>query len=217
MHKKLYIHDVASWGVFAPDDTEAMTSAKARIDRKVLRRMSPTAVVLHALLTDYAAQDLGMMVLGTTFGESIGLEKYLDSFPHPSPMHFQNSVHPSSLLQWLIHEKQSIEELIPLAGECLSANALAILFADHSARKRSLIIVDKMGTWLKEIGQSSRESFALGMNFSPDSRGALGAVVYEEEESDYFPENQLFVEAIQNKESMTVGCPHGGRFVFTWL
>src|SRR4051812_39124370 len=89
-----YLHAIR---VEQPVATEAAAEARIRLaqvfPRATSRRMTHLGLLVGAALEgiDFGATDA--LVYATTYAETRALEDYLTSFPTPSPLLFQTSIH----------------------------------------------------------------------------------------------------------------------------
>ena len=96
----------------------------------------------------------------TTFSETMCLEAYLDSFPNPSPLMFQNSIHPSGLEQVLIARQMPVSEFLPFAGRRHVMHAALIAACTTDKARQWVVASEEQGTWLteKECGSPTADS-----------------------------------------------------------
>lgn len=151
---------------------------KELFPRGATRRMTQLGLLIGSVLREASPGETDSIVYATRFAENQALEEYLASFPTPSPTLFQTSIHPSAVQQVLIARQQPVRELIPLTGsQQLGAHALQTALLVPSPRA-ILCGGEERGTWLREHGSASEETFtfALALTAAPD--GAIGRVTW---------------------------------------
>ncbi|MBI4624678.1 MAG: hypothetical protein HY736_15845 [Verrucomicrobia bacterium] len=112
-----YIHHLR---VERPAADETVTGGRARLGEKfpraALRRMTHLGLLVGSALDGLALGPDDALVYATTFAETRALEDYLATFPTPSPMLFQTSIHPSAVQQVLIARQQPLTRFWPMTG-----------------------------------------------------------------------------------------------------
>src|SRR5437870_3302040 len=93
-----------------PPDSETATEARERLREKFprnsLRRMTHLGMLIGSALDGVEFSVADALVYATTFAETRALEEFLASFPNPSPLLFQTSIHPGGVQQVLIGRQQ---------------------------------------------------------------------------------------------------------------
>src|SRR5436190_9500578 len=95
---------------------EARDRLREKFPRTALRRMTHLGMLIGSTLEGAALSADDALVYATSFAETRALEDFLTSFPNPSPLLFQTSIHPGGVQQVLIGRQQPIARLWPLAG-----------------------------------------------------------------------------------------------------
>lgn len=172
-----FIHVVR---VERPPEGEDASAARARLGEKfpraALRRMTHLGLLVGAVADGVALGPDDAVVYATSYGETRALEDYLGSFPTPSPLLFQTSIHPSAVQQFLIGRQQPVARLWPMAGRArLVEQALEATLLEPAARVW-LTGGEERGTWLLDRGVASATSFAFGLLAGDDSTGAAGSI-----------------------------------------
>jgi len=158
---------------------ESRERLKELFPRGATRRMTQLGLLIGSVLRDFAPTESDSIVYATRFAENQALEEYLASFPTPSPTLFQTSIHPSAVQQVLIARQQAVRELFPLTGNAhLGAHALHAALLAPSPRV-ILCGGEERGTWLREHGSASDETFTFALALVPTSAAALGRVRFE--------------------------------------
>lgn len=163
---ELYIENKAWWSEPQVDDTEAFADLKAFFPGRSARRMTRLGMMLSYVLKELSFETVDGLVYCTTYSETCTIEKFLDSFPYPSPQAFQTSIHPSGVEQFMIQHKQAIEEYFPLAGgDDLLLRGLSTVSLCQSQRV-ILCGGEERGTWLldKAISSTRNYAWALALN-----------------------------------------------------
>ena len=144
--------------------------------RGATRRMTQLGLLLGSVLEGSMPEGDDTLVYASSYAESLALEEYLASFPTPSPTLFQTSIHPSAVQQVLIARQRAVRDFFPLTGgPRLVANAVQAAFLAASPRA-ILCGGEERGTWLRERGIASSESFAFAVTLSRERAGANGAL-----------------------------------------
>jgi len=162
------------------DETPAASRERLKesFPRGATRRMTQLGLLIGSVLKEMSPGEADSIVYATRFAENQALEEYLASFPTPSPTLFQTSIHPSAVQQVLIARQQPVREFFPLTGNLqLGAHALQTALLTPSPRV-ILCGGEERGTWLREHGSASEDTFtfALALAASPD--GAIGRVAW---------------------------------------
>lgn len=191
-----------------PPEGEDAAAARMRLadkfPRAALRRMTHLGLLAGATAEGIALGPDDAVVYATSYGETRALEDYLGSFPTPSPLLFQTSIHPSAVQQFLIGRQQPIARLWPLAGRArLVEQALQTALLEPSAQVW-LTGGEERGTWLRERGVASASSFAFGLLLSADAGGALGTISCRREEGpdDLCPTLETFAAALAGRTNL---------------
>jgi hypothetical protein len=158
------------------------TAAEARMrladkfPRAALRRMTHLGLLVGATLEGVELGADDAVVYATTFAETRALEDYLGSFPTPSPLLFQTSIHPSAVQQALIARQRPLTRFWPITGRArLVEHALLTAFLDP-AEHCWLVGGEERGTWMLTHAMASDRAFAFGAALTRESAGAQGRV-----------------------------------------
>jgi hypothetical protein len=159
---------------------ESRERLKELFPRGATRRMTQLGLLIGSVLRDLAPGETDSIVYATRFAENQALEEYLASFPTPSPTLFQTSIHPSAVQQVLIAQQQPVRELFPLTGHShLGAHALQTALLSPPGRV-ILCGGEERGTWLREQGSASEETFTFALALTEAPEGAIGRVAWAE-------------------------------------
>ncbi len=175
-----FIHHLRVERPVAGEDPAA---ARARLGdkfpRPALRRMTHLGLLVGATLDGLGLGPEDALVYATTFAETRALEDYLASFPTPSPLLFQTSIHPSAVQQALIARQQPLGRFWPMSGRHrLVEHALLTVFMEPAAR---VILTggEERGTWMLEHHLASDRAFAFALALTREPAGAMGRVSFE--------------------------------------
>lgn len=213
---ELYIIKKAVWTESIPDDAEAL---KAEFPGRSARRMTRLGMMLSHVLRQLDVKEPSAVVYATSYSETCTIEKFLDSFPYPSPQAFQTSIHPGGVEQFLIQNKQSITEFFPLAGgKDLLLRALATALLCHG---ENIILCggEERGTWLREKGISSEASYAWALELSvAKSANSIGSICWQgltdvEAGFDLIPQ---FIAALKAAKPYHYAPEGAGKLEISW-
>lgn len=163
-----------------PGDSAGMAELKAKVPRSALRRMSLLGLAVHAVLEAQPLGDCETLFYLSEFGESRMLERYLASFPEPSPLAFQASIHPSAVEQSLILRRQPLPRFFPIAAPGGLFSALRSLPPEDLPA--ILVGGDERGEWSAEDGLSSDRGFAWALTLRAAKEGGEGLLGWTAEE-----------------------------------
>ncbi len=192
-----------------------------------VRRMTKLGLMLGAALKDFPIEPDDAVIYATTFGESITLARYLESFPTASPLFFQTSIHPSAIEQVLINRACPVRELTPLAGQP-DLSAHAALTALLTPGERVLLTGgEEVGSWMRRLDAASNVGFAFALELGgSSSEDAVGELYWTEEPRRVAPSQvpaavagdlQELFQVIHERRPMHLPCPSGGEVVLTWF
>ncbi len=226
-----YVLRAASEGPFdgATPDERAREWTK-NFPPNAVRRMTKLGLMLGAALRDFSIEPDDAVVYVTTFGETITLARYLETFPTASPLFFQTSIHPSAIEQVLINRACPVRELTPLAGQP-DLSAHASLTALLTPGERVLLTGgEEVGSWMRQLDAASNVGFAFALELGSPAQGFAGeppagvagelrwsedrGVVSSDASSGDLQE--LF-RAVSERQPMRLPCPSGGEIALTWF
>jgi len=217
--RELYINKQAVWTEPAVDDAEALAELKAGFPGRSARRMTRLGMQLSQVLREMAIGEACSLVYATSYSETCTIEKFLDSFPYPSPQAFQTSIHPGGVEQFLIQNKQAVTEFFPLAGEgdlLFRALETALLCAGETV---VLCGGEERGSWLKGSGISSETNYAWALATQRTrSDATVGRIAWHglaeaEGDASVLPG---FVAALQSQTAYRYRAPAGGEMELDW-
>lgn len=206
-----------------PSPTEAAAEARERLrekfPRNALRRMTHLGMLLGATLEGVEFAPDGAFVYPTSFAETRALEDFLGSFPTPSPLLFQTSIHPGGVQQVLIARQQPIARLWPLAGRARLVEQALLTALVEPAAQVVLAGGEERGTWLLEHGQASDRAFAFAAVLTRDAAGATGQVTFSGHDAvtadEACPSLANFADALAERRALGWRGA-GGEWQLTW-
>ena len=192
-----------------------------------VRRMTRLGLMLGAALKDFTIDPDDAVVYATTFGETITLARYLESFPTASPLFFQTSIHPSAIEQVLINRACPVRELTPLAGQP-DLSAHAALTALLTPGERVLLTGgEEVGSWMRQLDAASNVGFAFALELGHSADGAVGELRWTDNPRAEAPLSEAraavagdlheLFHAVRVREPMRLPCPSGGEVALTWF
>ncbi len=192
---------------------------KELFPRGATRRMTQLGLLVGSVLRDLSPGETDSIVYATRFAENQALEEYLASFPTPSPTLFQTSIHPSAVQQVLIARQQPVRELFPLTGNTqLGAHALQTALITPAPRV-ILCGGEERGTWLREHGSASEETFTFALALTAAPAGALGRVAWttgdEAPDAAGLTLRELF-DHVRDRRNLRRTLAIGGTLEVTW-
>ncbi len=213
---------IRSASVFLPESETAAEAAleahRNTLSRSAARRMSAMGLAFDLVMSGESPAEDEALTLATEYGMTRTLEDYLVSFPSPSPLAFQNSIHPAGIEQHLVPRRLALREFLPLAGEgpALMAAALRSLFLCES-RVMRLVVGEERGTWMSEADCGAERTFAFRLTLSRDEAGSLGSI-------SRLPAGSAgerlapfdLTAALNDRRAADVGCDDIGFFRITW-
>jgi len=214
-----YLHHVkVEWPVADEAAAGARVRLADRLPRTALRRMTHLGMLIGGVLDGAPLGSTDALVYATSFAESRALEDYLASFPSPSPMLFQTSIHPGGVQQVLIPRQQPIARLWPMAGRRRLVEQALLAALIEPAATVALVGGEERGTWLLEHGMASDTAFAFCTLLSTDAAGAIGRVEFARAEgtAGACPDLPTFALALRDRQPLT-WASSGGTWRLTWL
>ncbi|MDP0501359.1 MAG: hypothetical protein Q7P63_14795 [Verrucomicrobiota bacterium JB022] len=219
MQYSRYITQVATRALDPAQEDAGLAALRLEVGKREARRMSGLGMLLHRVMEGIDIGQHPRVIYTTTYTESRFIERFLESFPQPSPMMFQSSIHPGGVEQVLIQRQQAVRDFIPLAGqEGLIASAL-----DHALLPDGVPVLwlggEERATWLTELELASDHSFAYALALSDKPEGALGEIRWERESET--TDTQLLLhpawfQALAARESGVWNLPEGGTLHLQW-
>lgn len=202
---------------------ETLAEARSRIPkdfpRRSARRMTHLGTLLARVLKDLPTPIDGTVVYGTTYAETRSLEDYVDSFPQPSPLLFQASIHPSGIQQVFVHRRIPLDTFIPITG---NENLIGSLFETAILAGTDKVTIcggEEKGTWLLEQGRASESAFAWTLTLSSLPADSLGRLSIQPEGTSAAPgpiSPLRLLTALEHRTSLPIPRAAGGSFRLDW-
>jgi len=216
---ELYIQRKAVWTEPTLNDAEALATLQAEFPGRSARRMTRLGMQLSHVLRQMEIDEASSLVYATSYSETCTIEKFLDSFPFPSPQAFQTSIHPGGVEQFLIQNKQSITEFFPLAGEddLLIRSLDTVLLC--SGQNVILCGGEELGTWLAASGVSAKANYAWALELQQQpSDGSIGRISWQGLSTAVGDPAIItnFIEALQSQSAFHYHAPEGGQLELSW-
>ena len=216
---EIYLQAKAVWTEPTLNDAAAFADLKAEFPGRSARRMTRLGMQLSHVLRPLEIDSSCSLVYATSYSETCTIEKFLDSFPFPSPQAFQTSIHPGGVEQFLIQNKIPIDELFPLAG----GDDLLIRALDTvqlcSGRRVILCGGEERGTWLADAGISAASNYAwaLALQTQPTAQ-TIGRIWWERLAAAAGDPTLLidFIRALQSQSPYHYHAPEGGQLELNW-
>ena len=205
-----------------PSDSETATEARERLrdvfPRSALRRMTHLGMLLGSTLEGVNLSPEDALVYASSFAETRALEDFLRSFPTPSPLLFQTSIHPGGVQQVLIGRQQPIARLWPLAGRIRLVEQALMAALLESAPRVFLVGGEERGTWLLEQRTASGRAFAFALELRRDPEEGQGRICFTPNRTDADeppPSLEDFTVALSERRPLQWQGA-GGRFQIEW-
>lgn len=214
-----YLHSPVTLKVDGEDVVAGRNRLPSSISRRSARRMTHLGTLIARVLNPQAVDRSTSLIYGSTYAETRTLENYVDSFPNPSPLLFQSSIHPSAIQQLFVASRTPMGEFIPLCGD---SNLVASMFntAFRSKSGRVLLVGgEEQGSWMLEHGLASAESWAWSLELNNLPENAAGIVQHTQAA---VPEGNpvgyaRFFRDLSDHRDMTIPNPSGGSFRVSWI
>lgn len=160
------------WGITAAatlhipeaEAAERFAQLKTGLPPRAARRMSRLGLMLSHLIDQTGIDEETVVLYASVFAEGRTLETYLESFPQPSPLGFQSSIHPGGIQQALILRQQPVREFIPITASESMPLALFRTLEQCSAATRVLLLGgEEHATWLRKQQLAADANFAFAL------------------------------------------------------
>ena len=221
MHTR-YIHLANTFGPFEQTEMEVVKELKRNFPPMISRRMTKLALMIGECIKGESMEVTDAVIYATTFSETACLEKYLDSFPTPSPLMFQNSIHPSGMEQVLIARKQAVEEFMSFGGDDHILHSAIVATFTSDQPTQWLIGAEEKGTWLTEKECASAFDFAYAVKLSKEAEGALAKLVWTpaqnvEDASQATTTTLDFLNILKTRKDCSMEAQSLGQLELNWV
>jgi hypothetical protein len=214
-----YVHAVQTDAAAGEESAVTRERLRDAFPRGATRRMTQLGLLVGSVLGKVGPTEQDVLVYASVYAETRALEDYLVSFPSASPTLFQTSIHPSAVQQALIGRQQAVREFYPLTGRThlvVHAVRTAIL----AGAPRAIVCGgEERGSWLREQGFASEESFAFAFDLRAERAGALATVRLEPVGPGGETPSFLladFFRALHRREAVSVHAGMETRLTLTW-
>ncbi|MGE9295071.1 MAG: hypothetical protein ACQKBV_02115 [Puniceicoccales bacterium] len=181
------------------------------------RRLTTLPLLLGEVCRDAHPAPDDEWVFASQFGGSVSLERYLGSFPNPSPLHFQNSIQPGPIDLVNVAQRQPAALLTPIiAGRDVVAEGLLTAMISP-APVVHLTGGEEAEPWTADRALGSPLSYAFYLKLETSADAALGEISFhpgETTDSGLFAED--FPGVLQRREAITIGLPERGTLRIRW-
>ncbi|WP_309400999.1 hypothetical protein [Cerasicoccus maritimus] len=180
------------------------------------RRLTSLPLLIGELTKNTAPEPADEWLFASEFGGAVSLDKYLGSFPNPSPLHFQNSIHPGPLDLINVIRRLPARQLTPMiGGENLLGNALLAALISP-ADTVHLVIGEEYSAWASEQSLGSDFTFGAYLKLSQKAEHAMAELVHEPEGNAPTVSTQETAELLAHQKPLTTGLPSGGAIRLQW-
>ncbi len=216
---KLSILKKAVWTEPSLNDEAAFAELKSEFPGRSARRMTRLGMQMSHVLRAMPITEASSLVYATSYSETCTIEKFLDSFPYPSPQAFQTSIHPGGVEQYLIQNKQAVREFLPLAGK--SDLLFRALSTSLLCQSETVILCggEERGTWLSDTGVSSEANYAWALELQAETQsGAIGEIRWQglAEDAGDVTIMPRFLDALSNERSFRYEGGSGAEMELSW-
>lgn len=197
---------------------EIAASLREGLPRAAARRMTRLGLLCTQVLREMPSSPEIAIVYATRMSETRTLERYLDSFPDPSPTAFQASIHPAGAQQALIALARPTREFYPLCGgEYLLDQALqTCLLAE--APQVILVAGEERGGWMFDLKLGEERSFAFALHLTRREENAE-AVLTRNGEPEVSSATTLAsaFDRLSARENWKTASQPAGQWEWKWL
>jgi hypothetical protein len=202
---------------------ETLAEARGRLPedfpRRSARRMTHLGTLMARVLKHLPMPLDGALVYGTTYAETRSLENYVDSFPEPSPLLFQASIHPSGVQQVFVHRRIPLGSFIPITGK---ENLIGSLLETAVLAESETVILcggEEKGSWLLEKNKASPHAFAWTLTLSRSSGDSDGVLSIQSGSGPAHSgaiDHLSLLAALEGRVPLVVPRASGGVFRIGW-
>lgn len=217
MNTEFTIHGVCVLRVGEETLTEARAALPPDFPRRSARRMTHLGTLMARVMNDRTPGST--LIYGSTYAETRSLEDYLNSFPDPSPLLFQGSIHPSGMQQVYVHRKTPVGTFLPITG---SRHLVASLLETALLADKGRVTVcggEERGTWMLEQDKASAAAFGWAFDLEPGRHPGDGWLSIEAEGRTRLAEpveHERFMDALESRTPLEIWRPRGGAIHLRW-
>lgn len=172
-----YITNARSLGVYSELEGDVLKELRRPFPAIQSRRMTPSALMIGHLLQDMTLEPADECIYLSTYSGSAHLDKYLESFPTPSPFYFQSSIHAAPLESLLVMNQLPVRSVVAYCGaeKIVAQGLLAAVLSD--ARRVHVLGAEEAYPKLSAHGLASDQGFAYALSLEMgNDAGANGAI-----------------------------------------
>ncbi len=201
-------------------DNDFIKKLKQEFPPLLARRMTLLSLLIGNVCKNFKLAEEDEIVYATTCAEGLSLESFLLSFPTPSPLHFQNSIHPSGIEQVLIARQQPINNLLPINGAPQTIILNALMAIMHTQSEYSYLISgEEKGNRLSDVQITNNCSYAYSIEFCKDNTDAIGKLCWKPCSTDSLDTvitGDDFIKFLDCKKELELQHKNFGKFKITW-
>ncbi|MGE9293006.1 MAG: hypothetical protein ACQKBW_05285 [Puniceicoccales bacterium] len=201
-------------------DPERRKSLRKLFNPLAVRRMSDLSLMIGEVTNGVEGGKHDEWVYASRFGGTQSLERYLGSFPTPSPLHFQNSIHPGAFDLVSVARRRRSGMLTPLCGlDSLVADALQAALLVPADTVVHVVGGDEFEPWSSGQGWGGEMTFAFYLRLEAGvSSGAMGELSLSPNDHNdaSVPELPAFHAALSDRQPLDFYQPERGVFRLTW-
>ncbi len=184
------------------------------------RRMSDLSLLIGEVTAGAEPGHRDEWIYASRFGGTQSLERYLSSFPTPSPLYFQNSIHPGAFDLVSVARRERSGMLTPLCAlDTLVADALLAALLVPTDTVAHLVGGDEYEPWSSGHGWGAIETFAFYLRLEAGSpAAALGELSFDPEEQtgETVPDVAAFHGGLSARRDWEFHLPERGTFRVAW-
>ncbi|WP_309387035.1 hypothetical protein [Cerasicoccus frondis] len=214
---KRYITVVSAFAPIQEIPDETRKKLRKNFKPLAARRLTTLPLLLGELTQSAAPQPTDEWVFASEFGGSISLENYLNSFPNPSPLHFQNSIQPGPIDLVNVARGQAANQLTPIVGgEHLLGDALLTAMISP-AKTVHLVGGEEFTAWAATHGLGADDSFGFYLKICPSEESAVAELTLEPQAGDTPPLTiREAAVRLDKRESLATALSNGGLIRLQW-
>jgi len=198
-------------------DPEQRKALRQNFPQLAARRLTDLPLLLGEVCRDAQADPDDEWIFASEFGGAMSLERYLESFPHPSPLHFQNSIQAGPIDLLNVAHRRPASLLTPIiGGETLIGDALLTALISPNPVVH-LTGGEETAPWTSENKLGSALTLAFYLKLTTGGGAAVGELSYDPAVSGRTPVSpQVFARAVAEREPIAIKLPERGTVRISW-
>ncbi|MEO0796848.1 MAG: hypothetical protein AAFX93_16935 [Verrucomicrobiota bacterium] len=199
---------------------EQRKSLRKQFNPLAARRLTDLPLLLGDICKDAEPNLDDEWVFASAFGGALSLERYLESFPTPSPLHFQNSIQPGPLDLVNVARGKPARLLMPVVGDTeLFADAL---FAAMISPNQVVHTVggEEYSPWTASHELGAEHTFAWYLKLVQSTEAAAGEITFtpnpSAKKSESIPLSESVPELINSGRELEFSQAGRGYFRIVW-